>query len=195
MRGLARPILIALGVVALLLSPLDPAPVRAAGKSAVRDPSPCDPACELDRFLNLNIGVTERPMTLAQLRRLGKLESETETPAEGGITVRELEFPGLEIRVYAPKFGAAIVEGITVSGSGFKMPFGLQLDSSPADIQALLGPPTETTPLPPDRVRWLYRTHGGTSIVAFDIEKDSAIKSVEWDFTGDYLRRAKAKGK
>src|SRR5438128_11285704 len=100
MRGPVTPILIGLAAVVLLLGFFDPGAAQAAGKTAVRDPSPCDPACEIERFLNLNIGLTDRPTTLDQMRRLGKLQSDTEKPAEGDATLHELVFPDLELRVY-----------------------------------------------------------------------------------------------
>jgi hypothetical protein len=184
MAGRVRLFLIALGVMALLPALFDTA-WAAAGKPTALDPSPCEAACEVGRFIDLNLGLTQRPLTLGDLQHFAKLQSDTPKPAEGGGTLHELVYPGLRLRVYAPTSGAVLVEQIAVDGSAYKLPFGLKLGAGPADLESLLGPATEMKPTPPEQMRWVYRNSEGTAWVAFDIEKDTAITSVEWHFGGD----------
>ena len=68
--------------------------VSAAAGPAARDPNPCEAACEIGQFIDLNIGLTQTPLTIDELRRFAKLQSETEKPAEGGGAVHELVYPG-----------------------------------------------------------------------------------------------------
>src|SRR4051812_1012225 len=73
-----------------------------AAEPAAHDPTPCEPVCEVGRFIDLNIGLTQTPVTIDQLRHVAKLQSDTEKPAEGGGTVHELVYPGLIVRAYVP---------------------------------------------------------------------------------------------
>jgi hypothetical protein len=46
--------------------------------AAIQDPHPCAPACEIQRFLDQNIGIHfDRPVTLLELRKFAKVQSET----------------------------------------------------------------------------------------------------------------------
>jgi hypothetical protein len=164
---------------------LDTAAPSAAAEPPAHDPDPCEAACEIGRFIDRNIGLTQIPVTIDQLRRFAKLQSETEKPAEGGGAVHELVYPGLVLRAYVPPAGAVLVEHIAVTGEAYKLPFGLRLGADPSVLQKLLGPPSETHPQPPDKTQWLYRNREGTASVLFAIAGDTRIEGVEWHFGGD----------
>ena len=120
--------------------------VSAAAEPAARDPNPCEAICEIGQFIDLNIGLTQTPLTLDQLRHFAKLQSETSKPAEGGGAVHELVYPGLVLRAYVPAAGVVLVERIAVSGQAYKLPFGLRLGADPKAVEKLLGPPARNAP-------------------------------------------------
>jgi len=159
--------------------------ISAAAEAAAHDPNPCEAVCEIGRFIDLNLGLTQAPRTIDQLRHFAKLQSETEKPAEGGGAVHELLYPGLMLRAYVPSAGVVLVERIVVSGAAYKLPFGLRLGADPKVVEKLLGPPAETHPQPPDKTQWIYRHSERTASVRFAIAGDNRIEGVEWRFHAD----------
>jgi hypothetical protein len=161
---------------------------RGAAPAMIADPNPCSRACEIQRFLDQNVGIRlDRPVTLAQLRAFAPVVSETTSKyGASGLadTIHEFKYKGgLTVKVQLTAENTVLVEQIDLTGGPYKMPFNISLGKieGPRDIDAVFGPPSETRQDPGKPTKWIYHNLEGTASVTFD-RQDNAIVGVHWDF-------------
>lgn len=153
-----------------------------------QDPNPCAKDCEVQRFIDQNIGVAmNRPVTLAELRKFARVESETTTKAGAtGLsdTVHEFHYAGLVVRVEVTAENTVLVQTIDLTGGAYRMPFNIKLGKIEGghDIDYVLGPPAQTRRPAGKPKQWIYHNLEGTEIVTFD-RTDDTLLAVHWDFT------------
>jgi hypothetical protein len=157
------------------------------------DPHPCAASCEVQRFLDQNVGVKmNRPLTLDELRKFAPLTSDDTVKVANplgdvrGDTIHALHFEGLTLRAEVTPEGNVLVQEIDLTGGAYRMAFNIKLGkiAGPHDIDFVLGAPAETHPDASGRgTDWVYRNLEGTASVTF-VRTDTAILSVHWDFSG-----------
>ena len=159
-----------------------------ASAAPIADPRPCDRHCEVQRFLDRNVGIPlDRPVTLGELRKFAKVVSET-TTKEGahGLsdTIHIFRYTGLEVRVEVTAENAVLVQTITMNGGPYRLAFNIKLGKieGPHDIDFVLGAPTEIRRAAGKPARWVYQNLEGSAAVAFD-RTDDTILAVHWDFS------------
>jgi hypothetical protein len=156
--------------------------------AAIQDPHPCAPACEIQRFLDQNIGIHfDRPVTLVELRKFAKVQSETTSKyGASGLadTIHEIKYAGLTVKVQVTAENTVLVESIDLTSGPYRMPFNIRLGkvSGPHDIDFVLGPPAQTRVDAGKPTKWIYHNLEGTAQVTFD-RQDNAIVAVHWDYT------------
>jgi hypothetical protein len=176
-----REILYLMSACALVLPP-------GASAAPIQDPRPCDRPCEVQRFLDQNVGIPlDRPVTLAQLRKFAKVLSENTTKVGAhGLSdiVHVFRYTGLEVRAEVTAENTVLVQTIDLTGGAYRMAFNVKLGpiEGPHDIDFVLGPPTETQRPAGKPMKWIYQNLEGTATVAFD-RTDNAIVAVHWDFS------------
>jgi hypothetical protein len=152
------------------------------------DPHPCAKDCEVQKFLDQNIGIAlDRPVTLAGLRKFAPVVSETTTKAgAAGLsdTVYEFRYAGLLVRAELTAEGTVLVQTIDLTGGAYHMPFNIKLGKIDGahDIDYVLGPPAETRRPAGKPMRWIYRNLEGTEALTFE-RTDDALLAVHWNFT------------
>ena len=157
------------------------------------DAHPCAASCEVQRFLDQNVGVKmNRPVTLDELRKFAPLISDDAVKVanpqgdERGDTIHALHFEGLTLRAEVTPEGNVLVQEIDLTGGAYRMAFNIKLGkiAGPHDIDFVLGAPAETHPDASGKgTDWIYRNLEGTASVTF-VRTDNAISSVHWDFSG-----------
>jgi len=161
------------------------APVSAA---AIEDPHPCARQCEIQKFLDQNVGIhLDRPVTLVELRKFAKVVSETTSKFGASAladTIHEIKYAGLTVKVQVTAENTVLVESIDLTGGPYRMPFNIRLGKieGPRDIDFVLGQPTQTRQDPGKPTNWIYHNLEGTAQVTFD-RQDNAIIAVHWDYT------------
>ena len=167
--------------------------VAAAGAQPNADPHPCATACEVQKFIDRNVGVKlDRPVTIDELRKFAPLLSEDTIKAANpqgdarGDTIHALHYAGLTIRAEETPEGNVLVQEIDLTGGAYRMAFNIKLGKigGSHDIDFVLGPPAETHPdASGTGIDWVYRNLEGTQSATF-VRSDDAILSVHWDFSG-----------
>jgi len=162
--------------------------VSQAGAAPYADPHPCAKDCEVQKFLDQNIGIAlDRPVTLAELRKFAPVLSETTTKVGAtGLsdTVHEFRYADLLVRAEVTAENSVLVQTIDLTGGAYRMPFNIKLGKidSTHDIDYVLGPPAETRRPAGKPMQWIYRNLEGTAIVTFE-RTDDTLLAVRWDFT------------
>ena len=168
-------------IVVALVTPI-------AQAAPYQDPNPCAKECEVEKFLNQNIGIPlDRPVTLAELRHLAHVDSETTSKA--GVTglsdtMHIFRYPGLEVRAELTAENTVLVQKIDLTAGPYRMPFNIKLGKidTAHDIDYVLGQPSQTRHDAGQPTKWIYRNLEGTAILTFD-RSDNEILAVHWDFT------------
>ena len=162
---------------------------RAAAPQPIQDPSPCSKQCEIQKFLDQNVGIhLDRPVTLAELRKFAPVLSEmTSKYGASGLsdTMHEFKYKGgLTVRVQVTAENTVLVEQIDLTGGPYRMPFNIKLGKieGPHDIDFVLGQPAQTKQEPGKPTTWVYHNLEGTASVAFD-RQNGALLGVHWDYT------------
>jgi len=156
--------------------------------ASYQDPHPCAKDCEVQRFLDQNIGIAlDRPVTLNELRKFAHVDSEntTKVGATGlSDTIHEFRYPGLVVRVEVTAENNVLVQTIDLTGGSYRMPFNIKLGKieGPFDIDHVLGPPVETRRPAGKPMQWVYHNLEGTETLIFDRTADT-ILAVHWDFS------------
>ena len=152
------------------------------------DPHPCAKDCEVQKFIDQNIGVAvNRPVTLAELRKFAHVEAETTTKVGAtGLsdTIHEFRYAGLVVRVEVTAENTVLVQMIDLTGGVYRMPFNVKLGKIDGahDIDYVLGPPAETRRPAGKPMRWIYHNLEGTEVLTFE-RTDDTLLAVHWDFT------------
>jgi len=154
----------------------------------ISDPRPCSRTCEIQRFLDQNVGIRlDKPVTLADLRKFAKVVSENTTKVgTHGLsdTMYIFRYAGLEVRAEVTAENAVLIQNIDLTGGSYRMAFNIKLGAieGPHDIDFVLGPPTETRRPAGKPVRLVYQNLEGTAMVVFE-RTDNAIVGVHWDYS------------
>lgn len=161
---------------------------RGAAAAPIADPHPCAQQCEIQRFLDQNIGIhLDRPMTLVELRKFAHVLSETTSKYGASAladTIHEFKYAGLVVRVQLTAENTVLVETIDLTGGPYRMPFGIKLGriDGPHDIDFVLGQPAQTKQDAGKPTKWIYHNLEGTAQVTFE-RHDNAIVAVHWDYS------------
>jgi len=161
---------------------------RGAAAAPIADPHPCAQQCEIQRFLDQNIGIhLDRPMTLVELRKFAHVLSETTSKYGASAladTIHEFKYAGLVVRVQLTAENTVLVETIDLTGGPYRMPFGIKLGriDGPHDIDFVLGQPAQTKQDAGKPMKWIYHNLEGTAQVTFE-RQDNAIVAVHWDYS------------
>jgi hypothetical protein len=148
---------------------------------------PCDRYCQVQRFIDRNVGIpVDRPVTLNQLRKFAKVVSET-TTKEGthGLsdTIHIFTYAGLEVRVEVTAENSVLIQTIGMTGGKYPLSHDIKLGKiGPNELESVFGAPTEIRQASGQAKRWVYQNLQGTAAVAFD-RTDDAIVAVHWDFS------------
>jgi hypothetical protein len=154
----------------------------------IGDPRPCNRHCEIQRFLDQNVGIRlDKPVTLADLRKFAKVVSENTTKVgTHGLsdTIYVFRYPGLEVWAEVTAENSVLIRNIDLTGGSYRMAFNIKLGpiEDGRDIDTVLGPPTETRRPAGKPVRWVYQNLEGTAMVVFE-RMDNAIVGVHWDYS------------
>lgn len=157
---------------------------QAPETAPVREPLPADVGIRVREFVHHGFGF-RFGKTVAEIRKnLGKPLSTSEREVanlhypDRTDLIRELEYPGLSSTVYrVTEDRKEIVTGVTITGSRYKLRWGLKVGSSIADITTVLGPPTEETA---GMATWVAGEEAPSSVSFYF--RNGTVYKIVWNF-------------
>jgi hypothetical protein len=144
------------------------------------------------RFIEQNIGLTSRPVTLDQLRRRVRPKSESSRDVRNAHIPGQIDKmtvlagDGIEVEAYVPATGPVLVQRIKVTATDSKLPLGLWIGRSALDdMYGALGENAENAKGPGGEFARRYLNPERTASALLWFGHDERLAGVEWRFGGD----------
>jgi hypothetical protein len=151
----------------------------------------------VNNFLEQNIGLTSKPMTLAQLQlrlhatvKSSRQVQNTHVPGQMDRIVVLTDGKGTEVEAYVPATGTVIIQRIKVTDAGRKLPAGLVLGSSTLDDMTKALGENGTLDGPRGSSAWRYYNEEDTASVRLWFDRAGKLAGVEWEFSTGSLDSA-----